>query len=104
MLSTVDPKKESLMLHAQRFAYARSQWLTQPPSSSSRNGLTSEGSGGGEERLSWSRAVALGDLSVCQAQLEPRDLLQGDWPEDYQLSDHGMLSATFALSAATSVV
>eukprot|EP01039_Chlorochromonas_danica_P003676 gene3676-4022_t len=103
MLSTVDPKKESLMLHAQRFAYARSQWLTQPPSTSPRNGLLTEGEGSGEERLSWSKAVALGDLSVCQAQLEPRALLQGDWPEDYQLSDHGMLSATFALSATAPV-
>jgi hypothetical protein len=50
-------------------------------------------------------ARPMGELSVKAASLWPRSLEQGSWPspEDYSLSDHGMVIVTFSGSVQEGV-
>jgi hypothetical protein len=44
--------------------------------------------------------TAMGDIQVHSAKLIPEVLEQGVWPEDYTLSDHGMLEVVFRVPEA----
>jgi hypothetical protein len=42
----------------------------------------------------------MGDLTILSARLLPEQLEHGVWPEDYTLSDHGLLEVVFGVPPA----
>lgn len=91
--------RNNLMLNARRFAFARGGWLSSSTASSPAGTTTDTVSHPDQQssQMLLSEAVSMGDVRVCDVQLYPEALLEGVWPEDYTLSDHGMVLCTFSV-------
>jgi hypothetical protein len=83
--------------------FARSNWLTEKftQSQSSYPDGERESSPFFEpplpaETLDILNARPMGDLTVKSAKLIPEDLEKGIWPDNYTLSDHGMVEVVFS--------
>lgn len=104
-------KHMGLMLNSKRMYFPRSTWLSTPSEgdaeavgdSSSATATTPEASRNivrSIDRLPTSiqplpQAQSCGDLIVQEVSIKPLALQQGIWPEDYTISDHGMLECIF---------
>jgi len=71
------------------------QVARKPMSQSTLTDLATMVEEGAAVSLDLSNARPMGDLRVLSAHLFPRALEEGVWPEDYELSDHGIVSVEF---------
>ena len=102
-----EQEKTGIILSADRFAFARSMFLDTSYAEGeseveiveaglSRETNTTAGNTSSRSQLILSDDNRpLGELRVTSAELWPKELETGTWPDDYSLSDHGMVVCTF---------
>jgi endonuclease/exonuclease/phosphatase family metal-dependent hydrolase len=91
-------------LKGMKSAYMRSRWLLKDLSSSNSEPAASFAESEADDLIIPERddylGKPMGDLKVRSVSLYPKELEEGIWPSDYDLSDHGLVEVIFAASAS----
>eukprot|EP01040_Poterioochromonas_malhamensis_P002542 gene2542-2703_t len=91
--SSITPTDLTEELTKQRFSFARTKFLS--TSFAKREPVESNAHPPAMPHQKLEDAIPLGDLQVANLTITPKYLESGEWPHDYQLSDHGMLECVF---------